>query len=218
MEPVLEVSRTLTCRCIKFHPFQSILAIGDGAGAVAIIDCDDGEVVAELDFIDRISALDFSPAGDYLVVGTDACRFSMYETTNYQLLLEFTCSGRAISASFSANGFYLALGSNEKCYNMIRLGPFLGTEFVPMNLAGGVTSLPDAELKQVLFHSGKGPSLLQRHMVRGGPDNLRRVAAILQEHPNSVYTLDRCTGEGCFDTALRLKKPGLLKLFIASSR
>lgn len=216
MEPILEVSRTLTCRCIRFHPFKPILAIGDGAGTAAIIDCDDSEVVAELDFIDRISALDFSPAGDYLVVGTDACRFALYETTNYQLLQEFTCSGRAISASFSANGFYLALGSNEKCYNTIRLGPFLGTEFVPMNLAGGVTSLPDSELKQVLFHSGKGPSLLQRHMVRGGPDNLRRVAAILQKHPNAVYTLDRCTGEGCFDTALRLKKPGLLKLFIVS--
>ena len=216
MELILEVFRALTCRCLKFHPFQPILAIGDGAGTVAILDCEDGEVATELELNDRVSALDFSPVGDFLIVGTDACRFALYESTNFRLVQEFPCIGRALSTSFSSNGFYLAFGSSETCYNMIRLGPFLGTEFIPMNLAGGVTSLPEAELRQVLFHSGIGPSLLQRHMVRGGPDNLRRVAAILQEHPNAVHTIDRNTGEGCFDTALRLKKPGLLKLFIVS--
>lgn len=216
MDPVLEIARTLTCRCLKFHPFLPILAIGDGAGTVAIIDCEDGEVVTELNLHDRVTAIDFSPTGDFLVVGTDACKFALFDSTTFRLLQEFPSTGRALSASFSANGFYLALGSIENSYYMIRLGPFLGIEFIPMNLVGGVTSLPETELKQVLFHSGKGPSLLQRHMVRGGPDNLRRVAAILQEHPNAVYTQDRCTGEGCFDTALRLRRPGLLKLFIVS--
>jgi WD40 repeat protein len=216
MEPILEISRTLTCRCLKFHPSQPVLAIGDGAGTVAIIDCDNGEVVTEIDLSERVTALDFSPVGDYMVVGTDGCNFSLYESQNFRLLQNFPSNGRALCASFSSNGFYLALGSTVESYSMIRLGPFLGTEFIPLNLPGGVTSLPESELKQVLFHSGKGPSLLQRHMVRGGPDNLRRVAAILQEHPNAIYTLDRCTGEGCFDTALRLKRPGLLKLFIVS--
>ena len=134
MEPKLEISRTLTCRCVKFHPFQPILAIGDGAGTVAIIDCDDGEVVMELDLHERVTALDFSPAGDYLVAGTDACNFALYESKNFRLLQEFPSNGRALSASFSTNGFYLALGSNETSYNMIRLGSLLGTEFIPMNL------------------------------------------------------------------------------------
>jgi Ion transport protein len=216
MEPVLEIARTLTCRCLKFHPFTSMVAIGDGAGSVVVVDCENGEVLVELDLRYRVTAMDFSPAGDYLVIGTDASRYSMFETTNYRLIHEFTSHGRPLNVSFSTNGLYLALGSINESYKVIRLGPLLGTEFIPLDVTGGVTCLPKETLQQVLFHSGEGQSLLQRHMIRGGSDNLRRIAAILHEHPLAVYTLDRRSGEGCIDTVLRLKKPGLLKLFLVS--
>jgi Ion transport protein len=215
-EPILHISRPLTCRCLKFHPFSPFVAIGDGSGTVAVVDCDDGEIVVELDVQDRASVVEFSPVGDFLIVGTDSCRFTLYESTNYHVLQEISCDGFAMSASFSPNGIYLALGSANECYKILRLGPMLGTDLIPLTFDGGAISLPEDILQQTLFHSGDGPSLLQRHLVRGGSDNLRRVSALLHEYPKAVYTVNRQTGEGCFETVLRLQKPGMVKLFLVS--
>jgi Ion transport protein len=215
-EPMLHISRPLTCRCLKFHPFCPLVAIGDGSGTVAVVDCADGEMIVELDVQDRATVVEFSPIGDFLLVGTDSCRFAMYETTNYHLLQEISCDGFALGASFSPNGLYMALGSTHDCYKILRLGPILGTDLIPLTLDGGASNLPEDILQQTLFHSGDGPSLLQRHLVRGGPDNLRTVSALLHDHPKAVYTVNRLTGEGCFETVLRLQKPGMVKLFLVS--
>jgi WD40 repeat protein len=215
-EPVLQISRTLTCRCLKFHPSARVMAIGDGAGTVAVVDYDAGELLTELHAGGRVNDLDYSPGGDFLIVGTDDCRFSMYESSRYLLLQETSSNGFALSASFAPSGRYLALGSESDNYKLIRLGPFLGVDLVPLTLEGGVSDLPAWALKESLYRSGEGPSFLQRHMLRGGSDNLRRVSAILRDHPHAIYTFDRQTGEGCFDTALRLKKPGLVKLVVLS--
>ena len=55
------------------------------------------------------------------------------------------------------------------------------------------------------------------HTVRKGEqDNLLRVAKILEQHPEAIYAFDRKANEGCFDTALLLRKPNLLKLAVTS--
>ena len=53
-------------------------------------------------------------------------------------------------------------------------------------------------------------------MIEGSQASLRRAAAILQEHPDAIYAFDRSTGDGCFQTALHLKKPNLLKLVMTT--
>ena len=53
-------------------------------------------------------------------------------------------------------------------------------------------------------------------MRKGDQDNLLRVAKILQQHPEAIYAFDRQAKEGCFDTALLLRKPNLLKLAVTS--
>lgn len=118
--------------------------------------------------------------------------------------------------SFSPNGQCLALGTSEGVYSMVRLGPLLGLDLVPLDLEGGVEQLPDWALNEVLYRSGDGPSFIQRHMRKGDQDNLQRVAKILRHHPEAMYAYDREANEGCFDTALLLRKPNLLKLAVTS--
>lgn len=215
-EPVIVISRTLTCRCVKFHPSKRILAIGDGDGTVAIVDFDACEQIIELDVGGRANALAFSPAGDFLVVGTDSCRYAMYETAEFHLLQEIQSDGFAHVASFSPSGRHLALGSENESYMMMSLGPFLGVDMVPLAPVCGVNGLPSWALNESLFHSCRGPSFLQRQMALGGHDALLQVTEILRSHPNAIYTFDRRTGEGSFDTALLLQKPRLVRLVMTS--
>jgi len=53
-------------------------------------------------------------------------------------------------------------------------------------------------------------------MRKGDHDSLQRVAAILQQHPEAIYAFDRQANETCFDTALHLRKPNLLKLAVTA--
>ena len=121
-----------------------------------------------------------------------------------------------MTASFSPNGQFLALGTAEGLYSIVRLGPLLGIDLVPLDLNGGVEQLPRWALNEVLYRSGDGPSFIQRHMLKGDQDSLQRVAKILHHHPGAIYAFDRQTNEGCFDTALLLRKPNLLKLAVMS--
>jgi len=211
-EPLLQISRSRTCRCLRFHPSQSILAIGDGADTVAIVDFVEGELLVELVFAGRVNDLDFSPIGDYLIAATDTCTFSMYETSGYCLVQE-SPARVALHASFSPNGKYLALGSSSTSYTIMRLGPFLDLNLLPLNLKDGLGSLPSWALNEALYRSGDGPSFFQRQMSTcSGSENIRRVTTILRDHPNAVYTFDRKSEEGCFETVLRVQKPALLKV------
>ena len=174
LEPTLQVLRSRTCRCVAFHPLKPFLAIGDGAETVAIADLVDEEVVQEIDTCGRVNVLLFSPLGDFLLVGSDDNRFRLLETTTFHCIQEIRCRGFAATASFSPNGRFLALGSTSETYSLIRLGPFLDICLIPLNLKNGVESLPEWALNEALYHSSMGPSFLQRHMIVGGADNLRR--------------------------------------------
>jgi hypothetical protein len=216
LEPVLQIPRIRTCRCLGFHPFRPILAIGDGAATVAVVDYEDEEVVREIDVGGRVNDVEFNSAGDFLVVATDDSRYGLYESKSFQCVQEIPSLGFALVASFSPSGLYLALGSANGDYSLVQLGPLLGTNLIPLTLEGGTEHLPPWALQEALYRSGDGPSFVQRHMIKGGSDNLQRVATILREYPCSIYTFNRSTKENCFDTALALNKPNLVKLAVTT--
>lgn len=213
-QPALQVTRSRTCRCLSFNPSSYSLAIGDGAGSVAIVDYNDEELVMELDVKGRVNVVKFSPAGDFLVIGTDDSRFGIHESDGYKCVQEIATEGFALSAAFSPTGMHLALGSANGGCKLLRLGPFLAVDLVPLTVDGGIDHIPSWAMKEALYRSWDGPSLIQRHMHSGEHENLLQVASILRNHPNSVYTFDRQTNEGSFATALNQKIPNLLKLAI----
>jgi WD40 repeat protein len=235
LEPTLEVIRSRTVRCLDYHPSLPLLAVGDGASMVAIVDYREEETITEFETGGRVNVLKFSPAGDYLLVGTDDCMFSLHETVvslklpctvfemqrtqrrcvqKFSIVQEFERSSFALAASFSPTGKYLALGSSNEDYSVLRLGALLGIDFVPLDTAA--TRFPGWALDETLFRSGFGPSLVQRHMISGSQESLQWVASALKEHPDSIYTCNRSSKEGCFDTALRLRKIKLLQVAVTT--
>ena len=215
-EPSLQVPRSRTCRCVAFHPTEPLLATGDGANLVAIVDMIEEEVTHEIDAGGRVNTISFSPVGDFLIVGSDDSCFRLYETSTYLCVQEVPSEGFALTASFSPNGHYLALGGASESYSIIRLGPFLSLDLIPLTSKDGIENiLPNWALTEALYRSGDGPSFLQRHMLAGGAENLRRVAATLRDHPTSIHTFNRSTSEGFFETVLALKRPNLLKLAVS---
>jgi WD40 repeat protein len=212
MEQVLQIQRTRTCRCLSFNPVRPTLAIGDGAGSVTVVDYVEEEITNEFDVNGRVNVLSHSLAGDYLVVGSDDACFSIHETNSFKALQETRSDGFALCASFSPTGMFLALGSGNENYKILRLGPFLAINLIPLALDGGIEQMPPWALKEALFRSWDGPSFVQRHMITGESDNLRRVASILRSYPNAIHTFNRRTGEGSFTTAVQQKIPNLLKL------
>lgn len=217
-EPLLRITRSLTCRCLRFHPNKPLLAIGDGNGTFSIVDYDSGELVVERQLDGRVEELDFSPLGDYIVVAIDSNRFEFYETSTYQAVQQIHMSaGIPQCVSFAPNGLFLLLGSTVEQYSIVKLGPFLGTAFIPLTVevvADNQISLPNWVLSEALYRSCDSPSFLQRIMAMDGSECLRNVSYILRHHPKAFYTIDRRTGESCFDTALSLKKPRLVKLIM----
>lgn len=215
-EPCLQVVRTRTVRCLAYHPSLPLLAVGDGAATVAIVGCASEEVMIEIDVKGRANAVAFSPKGDYLLVGTDMCKFSLLECTSFQCLQEVDVPGFALAAKFSPVGTQIALGSASESYTLMNLGPFLNTDMVPLGRECDLDKLPPWVVDELLFRSNYGPSFVQRQMVAGGSENLNRVAKIMRKYPDSVYALDRTNSEGCFDTAMRLKRPNLLKVAVTA--
>jgi hypothetical protein len=209
LQPTLQVVRPRTVRCLDYHPKLPLLAMGDGAGCLAIVDYQEEETVKELKVGGRVNVLEFSPAGDFLLVGTDDCTFTLYETTEFKVVQEFRQEGFALSGSFSPSGKYLALGSSSEPYAILRMGSLLGIDLVPLNEHHG--KLPDWALKETIFRSGFGPSMIQRHMMRGKQDSLIWVSNSLREYPDAIYTMNRHRNEGCLETALRLRKVRLLQ-------
>lgn len=217
-EVVLRFVRPRTARCLALHPRNhSILVVGDGTGTVAVVNTKAAEMVHEIKAGGgRINALAFSPVGDYLLVGTDDGYFNMYLDGLYQFAQQIPCKGFSICAQFSPDGAHLALGSAGGSYSIVRLGPFLGIDLVPLTLQRG--TLPDWALAEVLYRSGYSASYLQRHIQAGdySSDNIRRLSSLLKEYPTAVFAFDRSNNETFFDTALRMRRPLILKLAITA--
>lgn len=209
LQPTLQVVRPRTVRCLDFHPKLPLLVMGDGAGYLAIVDYQEEETVKELKVGGRMNSLEFSPAGDFLLVGTDDFLFTLHETKDFKVVQEFQQKSFALSGSFSPSGKYLALGSASEPYAVMRMGSLLGVDLVPLSEHLG--KIPEWALNETLFRSGFGPSLVQRHMMRGKQESLIWVSNTLREHPDAIYTLNRQRGEGCLETALRLRKVRLLQ-------
>jgi hypothetical protein len=53
-------------------------------------------------------------------------------------------------------------------------------------------------------------------MLEGSQESLRRAAALVHSHPDSIYCFNRSTNDSSFDIALHLKKPNLLKLILTT--
>eukprot|EP00934_Nitzschia_sp_Nitz4_P009346 Nitzschia sp. Nitz4//scaffold208_size52459//21883//26692//NITZ4_006812-RA/size52459-snap-gene-0.6-mRNA-1//-1//CDS//3329541657//9336//frame0 len=209
-EATLRVVRSRTVRCVGFHPKLPLLAVGDGAGSLAVIDYRREESIIDIDLGDRVNVVHFSPAGDFLVVGTDGGRFTLHDTRNFDVVQELDCQGFALSASFSPSGKYLMLGSSAGPYTIVRLGPLLGIDLAPL----GSRSVPSWALTELLFRSGFGPSLIQRHMLLGNQENVQWISHILKEYPDAIFTLNRHREENCLETALRLRKVKILQLAV----
>jgi WD40 repeat protein len=213
-QPTLKIVRPRAVRCVAYHPWRPLLAIGDGGNVVSIVNFNDEEIVQNIQVAARVNVVAFSPQGDHIVVGTDGCQFTLHETKSWRIIQEIPTDSAATSASFSGSGKFLALGCARGGYFLLQLGPFLSIEFVPMATFAGANQLPAGVLQEILHRSGSGPSLVQRYMLEGSPDSLRRAAALISSYPDTIYCFDRCTGDSSFDTALKLNKPNLLKLVL----
>lgn len=212
LQPTLQVVRSRTVRCLDYHPELPLLAMGDGAGFLAIVDYRLEETVKEFEIGGRINALRFSPAGDFLLVASDDCCFTIHETKTFKVVQEFRRQTFSLSASFSPTGKYLALGSFNEPYAIMRMGSLLGIDLVPLDER--LSKIPEWALKETLFRSGFGPSLVQRQMMRGNQESLVWVSNILKAHPDAIYTNNRHRNEMCLETALRLGKVKLLQVAV----
>ena len=65
-----------------------LLAMGDGAGLVAVVDYADEETTTEFEVGGRVNVLTFSPTGELLLIGTDDCCFTLHETKVRMKLIE----------------------------------------------------------------------------------------------------------------------------------
>lgn len=209
--PALEITRHRTVRCIDYHPSLPNLAVGDGSGTVIVVNYRHEETLVEVYVGGRVNVLRFSPCGDFLLVCTDNSMFFLYETKTYKVVQEFECNGFAVAGSFSSSGRYLALGNSIDAYMIVKLGPLLGIDHLPLT-----KDLPIWALQESLFRSGYGPSLIQRYMISGKQTGMKWVAATFKQYPDAVYTFDRHRGEDCFATALRCREIKLLQLAITT--
>ena len=57
-------------------------------------------------------------------------------------------------------------------------------------------------------------SFLQRCMLENSKESLMQAAAILNDSPEAMRTFNRLTGEGCYKTAIDLRKPNVMKLLM----
>uniref|UniRef100_A0A7S4HP16 Ion transport domain-containing protein n=2 Tax=Odontella aurita TaxID=265563 RepID=A0A7S4HP16_9STRA len=210
--PTLQVSRPRTVRSLCYHPDLPVLALGDGSNHVTIIDLIEEETIWEFSVGGRVHSLDFSRCGGFLAVGADDCRFTIHETGSFKVIQEIATSGLATSVRFSANGQHLAIDSEKGDAKVVHLGPFLSTQFIP--LQGGIEHLPEWRLNEAIYRSGQGPSLIQRYMRDGSVDSLKQAAFILEQYPDAIFTFDRTNGENCYDTALAMRRPNLLKVML----
>ena len=130
-EANLEVSRTRTIRCVRYHPTLPILAIGDGGNEVMIVDLVGERKIAQFAVQGRVNSIDFSPIGDFIVVASDDCSFTIHETHTFKVIQEIPSRGFAMSVAFSGtSGQYLALCHASGETEIIKLGALLSIDYI----------------------------------------------------------------------------------------
>lgn len=208
----MEITRKRTVRCQKYHPSLPVLAIGDGSSEVMVVDLAGERKLASF-FVDgRVNTIAFSPAGDYIGVGTDEGTFTIHDTMNFKCVQEIRSTSIAMNIEFSGSGAqYVAISHANGDVKIIKLGPLLSIDYTPLQ---GMLDLPDWAKEEVMFRSPEGPSFLQRCMLEGSKESLICAESVLEEAPESVLTFDRTTGVGCFETAVELRKPNIMKLIL----
>jgi hypothetical protein len=208
----MEITRKRTVRCQKYHPTLPVLAIGDASNEVMIVDLVGERKLVSFMVDGRVNTIAFSPAGDYIVVGTDEGTFTIHDTRLFKCVQEIRCTSMAMSIEFSgSNAQFLAISHANGDVKVIKLGPLLSIDYVPLR---GLLDFPIWAKNEIMYRSPEGPSLLQRCMLDGSKESLACAEGILNEAPESVLTFDRTTGVGCFETAVELRKPNIIKLIL----
>ena len=106
----------------------------------------------------------------------------------------------ALSVAFSGNnGLHLALDSSKRDTTIIRLGPLLSTDLLPIKENENILELPKWVVNQTIFMSWEGPTLIQRCMMIGNQASIQQSALILKDYPDSIYSFDRSSNDTCFD-------------------
>ena len=127
---------------------------------------------------------------------------------------EIPCKGLVTEISFSGiDGQHLSITNSDGVMRIIRLGPLLCIDFLPLTMKG-INNLPEWAKDEIIYRSGDGPSFIQRCMYCGSQESLVCAATVLKDSPDSLLTFDRKKNEGCFDTAIRLRKANVLKLVL----
>jgi WD40 repeat protein len=216
-ETTLEVSRSRTIRCLRYHPSLPILAIGDGGNEVMIVDLVGERKMAQFSVQGRVNSIDFSPIGDYIVVASDDCSFTIHETNTFKVVQEIPSRGFAMSVAFSGtSGQYLALCHASGETEIIKMGALLSIDYIPIGNNFLATEFPQWVYEEAIYRSPEGPSFLQRCMLYGTKESLVCAAVVLKNSPEAVLTFDRTTGVGCFETAVELRKPNIMKLIMGT--
>lgn len=211
-EANIEITRKRTVRCIKFHPTLSVLAIGDGSNEVMIVDLVGERKLASF-FVDgRVNSIAFSPVGDYIAIGCDENIFSIHETTTFKIVQEIRTRNMPMSVEFSGkSGQYLATSHSSGEVEIIKLGPLLSIDYIPIR---HISKMPQSLMEEAVYRSPEGPSVLQRCMLEGSKETIVSADNLLAVAPESVLTFDRTTGVGCFETAVELRKPNIMSLIL----
>lgn len=208
----MEITRKRTVRCQKYHPTLPVLAIGDGSSEVMIVDLVGERKLFSFMVDGRVNTIAFSPAGDFIAVGTDEGTFTIHDTRLFKCVQEIRCTSMAMSIEFSGSSAqYLAISHANGDVKIIKLGPLLSIDYVPLY---GTLEFPSWAKDEIMYRSPEGPSLLQRCMLDGSKESLLCAEGILDYAPESVLTFDRTTGVGCFETAVELRKPNIMKLIL----
>mmetsp|Transcript_5230 Transcript_5230/g.9965 ORF Transcript_5230/g.9965 Transcript_5230/m.9965 type:complete len:1602 (+) Transcript_5230:107-4912(+) len=208
----MEITRKRTVRCQKYHPTLPVLAIGDASSEVMIVDLVGERKLFSFMVEGRVNTIAFSPAGDYIAVGTDEGTFTIHDTRLFKCVQEIRCTSMAMAIEFSGKSAqFLAISHANGDVKIVKLGPLLSIDYVPLH---GTLDFPSWAKDEIMYRSPEGPSLLQRCMLDGSKESLSCAEGILDEAPESVLTFDRTTGVGCFETAVELRKPNIMKLIL----
>ena len=94
-----------------------------------------------------------------------------------------------VSGSVSICRIRYSVGNCTRfCHAIIRLGPLLSTDLLPIKENENILELPKWVFNQTIFISWEGPTLIQRCMMIGNQASIQQAALILKHYPDSIYS------------------------------